>query len=329
MSVSLKNEGENEMQPSGDILLSVVVPCYNEEQGIAELYRRVTATCREAVGDKYEFVLVNDGSRDHTWPMIEDFANKDPHIVGVKLSRNFGHQMALTAGLELTKGERIFILDADLQDPPELLPDMMKAMDNGADVVHGQRLKREGETWFKKATALFFYRLLYRISDLEIPLDTGDFRLMSYRVKEGLRKMPEKQRYIRGMVTWLGYKQVSIPYIRQKRYAGATKYPLLKMISFALDAITSFSISPMRISVLFALFSAFSSFCLVVYVLLSWLTREAVPGWASLGAIITSFGAIQLLMLGITGEYVGRVYVEVKNRPQYLVDKLITKNGQI
>ncbi|MFP5212331.1 MAG: glycosyltransferase family 2 protein, partial [Acidobacteriota bacterium] len=269
------------MEVIDNLVLSIVIPCYNEEDVMPELYRRVTEIARQVAGEgRYELVLVNDGSRDTTLAKIMDYAERDPHVVGVNLSRNFGHQLALTAGLELARGERILVLDADLQDPPELLPKMMELMDQGADVVYGQRQKREGETWFKKRTAAFFYRLLRRLTDLEIPVDCGDFRLMSRRVKEGLIKMPEKQRFIRGMVAWLGYKQVALPYVRQKRFAGTTKYPLSKMISFALDAITSFSTAPVRLSGQFAMLFTLVSLLLMLYILYSSFFGHTVPGWA-------------------------------------------------
>lgn len=245
----------------------------------------------------------------------------------LNLSRNFGHQLALTAGLELARGERILVLDADLQDPPELLPDMMKLMDEGADVVYGQRRNREGESLFKLASAEFFYRLLARVTEIDIPLNTGDFRLMSSRVNKALSDMPEKQRFIRGMVAWLGFKQVPLLYDRKERFAGQTKYPLSKMLKFALDAITSFSISPIRISAWFAILFALMSMVFFGYVLISWFMFSTAPGWTSLGALVTLFGAAQFLVLGIIGEYIGRIYIESKNRPLYLIERVVTQNS--
>src|SRR5262245_17268461 len=200
--------------------LSVVVPCYNEESVVPEFYRRVTNVCRKTVGDDYELVLINDGSQDSTWPILQNLAKKDPRVVSVDLSRNHGHQLALSAGLSLTRGARILVLDCDLQDPPELLPEMMRAMDKGADVVFGQRTEREGEGWFKKITAKAFYRVLLRLTDVPIPPDTGDFRLMSRQVVDALLEMSEYHRFIRGMVGWIGFRQVRIDYRRGPRFAG-------------------------------------------------------------------------------------------------------------
>ncbi len=296
--------------------LSIVIPCFNEEEVLFETFRRIIAVCEEMPNlSEFEIVFVNDGSRDTTWSKIEGLVHLDSHVVGVNLSRNFGHQLALTAGLELARGERILILDADLQDPPEILPDMMKAMDEGADVVYGRRIKREGESWFKEITARCFYRLLNKATDFSIPLDTGDFRLISRRVNEALCNMQERQRFIRGMVAWLGYKQVEFPYVRERRFAGTTKYSLSKMLSFSLDAITSFSNIPIRISVFFSFLIGLVSIALLCYVLFSWIIWNTIPGWASLGVIITFIGAVQLLILGITGEYVGRIYMESKIAP--------------
>ena len=225
-------------QPQARSTLSVVVPCYDEAAVIRELHRRVTTVCRSLVGDSYELVLVNDGSRDKTWEILQMLAHCDDLVFAVDLSRNHGHQLALSAGLSLARGDRILVIDADLQDPPELLPHMMQLMDDGADVVYGQRVERDGETWFKKVSARTFYRLLLRMTDVPIPQDTGDFRLMSRRVVDALLAMPEYQRFIRGMVAWIGFRQVPLQYHRDKRFAGETKYSFGKMLTFALDAIT-------------------------------------------------------------------------------------------
>ena len=227
--------------------LSVVVPCYNEEDGIRELHQRVTAACQACVGNAYELVLVNDGSSDASWKLMCELSELDKNVVAVNLSRNHGHQLALSAGLQMCRGERVFIIDADLQDPPELLPKMMERMDDGCDVVFGQRIKSEGETAFKKASAFAFYRLLNRMVDIDIPRDTGDFRLMSRRALDILNSMPEHHRFIRGMVSWIGMRQEALPYERAARFAGETKYPLSKMIRFAIDAITGFSVRPLRL----------------------------------------------------------------------------------
>jgi dolichol-phosphate mannosyltransferase len=305
-------------------LLSVVVPCYNEKGAIKELYRRVTKVCRNLVDGNYELILVNDGSSDETWPILQQLADRDDRVVAIDLSRNHGHQLALSAGLSLARGERILVIDADLQDPPELLPQMMQLMDEGADVVYGQRLAREGETWFKRVSARVFYRLLLRLTDVPIPLDTGDFRLMSRRVLDTLLAMPECQRFIRGMVAWIGFRQVPLHYYRDKRFAGETKYPLHKMLTFAVDAITGFSILPLRISLYLAsLFIGFAGL-LMIYVLSSWLYLGAVPGWTSQFMGMLIFASVQLFSLAVIGEYLGRIYMQAKHRPLFIIREIVT-----
>jgi dolichol-phosphate mannosyltransferase len=307
--------------------LSIVVPCYNEEDVIPELYRRTTNVCK-SLKEEYELILVNDGSNDRTWYLIYELANKDPNVVGLKLTRNHGHQLALSAGLGICSGERIFILDADLQDPPELLPEMMRLMDEGADVVYGKRIKRRGETWLKKFTAAIFYRLLNFLTDIDIPLDTGDFRLISRRVLEVLNIMPEHQRFIRGMVSWTGFKHVALNYERDVRFAGKTKYPMKKMVRFAFDAITSFSIRPLKLASSLGILFAVLGLIGLIYAMVSWISGHTVPGWTSV--IITSMilGSAQLFVLGILGEYLGRLYVETKRRPLYLIDKIVRQGRE-
>jgi len=226
--------------------LSVVVPVFNEEAGLDALLARTIPVCQAEFGASFEIVLVDDGSTDRSWPIIAAHADASPHVVGVKLSRNYGHQLALTAGLKLARGDYVFVLDADLQDPPELLPQMLAKAREGYDVVYGQRVARAGETAFKKASASAFYRLLSSLVDVSIPRDTGDFRLMTHRVVAHFNAMPERFRFVRGMVGWLGFRQVAIQYERDRRFAGETHYPLRKMVRFAADAITSFSIIPLR-----------------------------------------------------------------------------------
>ena len=229
--------------------LSIVVPCFNEEACLPELYRRLTASARTAAGDDYELVLINDGSSDRSWPVMQQIAESDSHVLGVNLSRNHGHQLALTAGLDLCRGKTILIIDADLQDPPELLPAMIETMrESGADVVYGVRRSRAGETAFKRATAHGFYRLLSRATEIDIPVDAGDFRLMSRRALEALLAMPEQSRFIRGMVAWIGFRQVPFAYDRDERFAGETKYPFRKMLRFAFDALTGFSSAPLKLA---------------------------------------------------------------------------------
>jgi polyisoprenyl-phosphate glycosyltransferase len=303
--------------------LSIVVPCYNEEECLSTLYERVTAIARAQAGDDYELVLINDGSRDKTWPMMEEIAARDPRLVAINLSRNHGHQLALTAGLDLCRGDLILILDADLQDPPELLPQMITKMrDEGADVVYAVRGARAGESFGKKLSASIFYRLLDRLTDTDIPLDTGDFRLMSRRALNALLAMPEQARFIRGMVAWIGFKQVPIFYDRQERLAGETKYPFARMMRLALDAITGFSTTPLRLASHLGIGLAFISILLMVYIFAGWLSGNAIQGWTSMMLIVVMLGAAQMFVLGMIGEYLGRLYMESKKRPLYIVAEI-------
>jgi polyisoprenyl-phosphate glycosyltransferase len=307
--------------------LSIVVPCFNEAQGLGELYRRVAAAATGVVGASFELVLVNDGSRDHTWASMCALAAAHPDVVAVDLSRNHGHQLALSAGLSVARGSRVLVLDADLQDPPELLPQMMRAMDGGADVVYGQRRRRAGEAWFKRASAALFYRVLDRLTDVQIPVDTGDFRLMSRRTVDLLNSMPESHRFIRGMVSWLGFTQVPIPYDRDARYAGGTGYTFRKMLHLALDAITGFSTRPLRIASLLGLVFAGLGLVGVALSIVGWLWGHTVPGWTSVMVVVLVMGGIQLTVLGIVGEYLGRLYVEAKRRPLFVIQELRTAAG--
>jgi glycosyltransferase involved in cell wall biosynthesis len=304
--------------------LSVVIPCYNEEAVIPELYHRVTQACRCLVGDRYELVFVNDGSFDETWAMLQELAHNDDRIVAVDLSRIHGHQLALSAGLSLARGERILVIDADLQDPPELLAEMMRLMDDGADVVYGQRVERDGETWFKRVSASAFYRLLLRMTDVGIPPNTGDFRLMRRPVLEALLAMPEQQRFIRGMVAWIGFRQVPLEYRRDRRFAGETKYPLRKMLTFAIDAITGFSIAPLRISFYVACLFLLFALVTIIYVLISWLYLGPVPGWTSIFLTILILSSVQLFSLAVIGEYLGRVFMQTKRRPLFIVREIVS-----
>ena len=303
--------------------LSIVVPCYNESDGLAELHRRVAIAAQRCVGQAYELVLVNDGSTNSSWAAMGDIAAHDPHIVAVNLSRNHGHQLALTAGLQLCRGERIFILDADLQDPPELLDKMMTRMDAGCDVVYGQRIKRAGETAFKRATAHIFYRVLERFADIKIPNDAGDFRLMSRRAVDVLNSMPEHHRFIRGMVSWIGLRQEPLAYERAERFAGETKYPLSKMIRFAVDAITGFSIRPLRVASYLGFSFSLATLVLMAYVFFNYFTGYTVSGWTSLTLIILGVSSVQFLLIGVMGEYLGRLYIEAKRRPLVIVQEVI------
>lgn len=305
------------------LALSVVVPCYDEEKGIDELHRRISDACKSNVGDNYEIVLVDDGSRDKTWQKMTMLSEFDRHVVSVRLTRNYGHQLALTAGLDICRGGRIFIIDADLQDPPELLGPMLKLMDEGAHVVYGRRTERRGESAFKRLSARVFYRTLGRLIDIEIPLDTGDFRLISRKALDMLRRMPEQHRFVRGMVAWVGLKQVPFDYARDERYAGATKYPLKKMIALALDAITGFSIRPLKVASHLGLIFAALAGIGIAYTLYSWLFLSTVTGWTSVMTVVLTLGSIQLFVLWVFGEYLGRVLAEVKHRPLYFIDEIV------
>ncbi len=303
--------------------LSVVAPLYNEENGIAELHRRVTAACRDIGLTSYEFIMVNDGSRDGTLAMAIQLAAEDSHTIVLDLARNYGHQVALSAGLEFCRGERIFIIDADLQDPPELLGPMMARMDEGYDVVYGLRTRRSGESRFKLASARIFYRLLRKLSETEIVENAGDFRLMNRRALDQLNAMPERFRFIRGMVSWIGLRQTAFPYEREPRFAGTTQYPLHKMVRLAVDAITSFSVAPLRMASSLGVAFGVLGLLVLAYTLYAWASGNSIQGWTSLAGLILIIGSIQMFILGVFGEYLGRVYIEVKRRPLYIVNDVI------
>jgi dolichol-phosphate mannosyltransferase len=298
--------------------LSIVVPCMNEEAGIPALVARLSAAI-VPWKSQAEIILVDDGSTDDTWKAILAAKADCPQLVGIRLSANRGHQVALTAGLETAQGERIMMLDADLQDPPELLADMMFMMDRGFDVVYGRRIERRGESLFKRATAYAFYRVLNALSDTPIPQDTGDFRLVSRKTLDAVLAMPERSRFIRGMFAWVGFRQVGIEYVREPRKTGETKYPLKKMIRFSIDAMTAFSTKPLRLATRLSFVSLAVAAFMALYVFRSLILFQTVPGWASVVLAVSFFSGAQLLTLGILGEYIGRLYIEAKNRPLYFV----------
>ena len=302
--------------------LSVVIPVYNEEAGLDALIERVTAAAHAIFSDRYELILINDGSKDGSWNAICQHADRDPRIVAINLSRNHGHQLALTAGLHHVRGQLVFVLDADLQDPPELLGPMLERVREGYDVVYGQRIKRHGETAFKRGTAAMFYRTLASMVDTHIPRDTGDFRLMTRRVVDQLNAMPERYRFIRGLVSYIGFNQTAFPYERDARFAGETNYPLRKMIALAVDAITSFSVVPLRFASHLGMLFGLAGLASLVWVVGAWLQGEAVEGWASLAALTLILGSVQLLVLGVFGEYLGRMYMEGKQRPLFIVSEV-------
>jgi len=301
---------------------SIVAPAYNEEKVLPELYQRVCAVM-EAVGESWELILVDDGSRDHSAEVIAGLHAQDHRVKGLAFSRNFGFQVAATAALEHAQGDAVILTDADLQDPPEVYPEMIARWREGYDVVYGVRASREGETWFKLLTARLFYRLIYRITDVNIPLDTGDFRLMDRRVVEAIKKMPERKRFLRGMVPWVGFKQSGVEYERRSRFAGQSKFSSVrKMLPFALDAITSFSYFPLQLaSYLGFIIAGISALAIVLVIFLRLFYQTPLSGQATTLVAVLFLGGVQLISLGIIGEYLGRIYDEVKGRPLYLVDK--------
>jgi dolichol-phosphate mannosyltransferase len=304
--------------------LSVVAPCYNEEGSLPAFVARMASACRVCVGEDYELLLVNDGSRDKTWAIIEQEAASNPRIAGVNLARNHGHQLAVTAGLSLARGERVMIIDADLQDPPELLSEMWARMDEGYDVVYGRRRTRAAESRFKLATASLFYKLLGKLAEIDIPRDTGDFRLMSRLTVDRLNAMPERDRFIRGMVAWLGGRQTEFLYDRDARHAGETHYTLGKMLRLAVDGVTSFSTLPLRLASVLAGVGVVVAGLIVLYALVSFFTGDVTPGWTSMALITVFFATAQLACLGVVGAYLGRTYMQVKGRPLFLIDEIVT-----
>lgn len=302
--------------------LSIVVPCYNEQDNLHALYTRIVAAANDVVGTSFEIVLINDGSADQTWPSMCGIASNDCRVMAVNLSRNHGHQLALSAGLSLANGARILILDADLQDPPELLGEMMRLMDAGADVVYGRRTHRAGESFFKRWTARVFYRLMNRLTNTPIPMDTGDFRLMSRRVLTVLNSMPEEHRFVRGMVSWIGFRQVPLDYARDPRTRGSSGYPLRRMLRLAMDAVTGFSTRPLRLASLFGLSFSVLGVIGVCASIAAWFAGITLPGWTSVMVVVLVLGGVQLAVIGILGEYVGRIYMEVKRRPLYVIEEV-------
>lgn len=302
--------------------LSMICPVHNEEQVLDTLYDRVLQVM-DTLDLEWELILVDDGSRDSSAEVIHRLHEMDARVHGIRLSRNFGFQVAVTAGLDVASGDAVILMDADLQDPPEVIPQMVAAWRDGADVAYGVRLVRDGETWFKKTSAAAFYGLIHRITSVDIPVNTGDFRLMDRRVVDAIRQMPERHRFLRGMVSWVGYKQVGIGYHREARYAGETKFTLRKMIRFALDAITSFSYFPLQIaSWLGFVMAALSGLAIVMVIGLRLFGSDSpLLGQATTLIAVLFLGGIQLLCMGIIGEYIGRMYDEVKARPLYLVQE--------
>jgi polyisoprenyl-phosphate glycosyltransferase len=311
-------------RPSG-ALISIIVPCYNEQEVIALTHPRLKAAVSALQGDgamRHQIIYVDDGSRDQTAAILRDIADSDPCVKLVMLSRNFGHQIAVTAGLDHAEGDCAVVIDADLQDPPELIADMVAKWLEGNDVVYGQRTDRAGESAFKIGTARAFYRGLNALSDVDIPLDVGDFRLIDRCVIDAVAQMPERDRFLRGMVAWVGFRQVALPYSRDARAAGESKYPLVKMIRFAVDGVLSFSLAPLRFVITMGTWIVVLAMLGIAYALINRLfTEQWVSGWTMLFIAIMFMGGVQLLVLGVIGEYVGRIYMATKSRPLYLVKR--------
>ena len=305
-----------EIAPRTPTLLSVVAPVYNEQELVEEFVARAAA----AVADfEYELVLVNDGSKDRTGELLDRLASTDPRVRVIHLSRNFGHQAALTAGLEHAVGDVVAMIDADLQDPPELIPDMMAQWSQGADVVYAVRQQREGETAFKLATASWFYKLFDKLAQVDLEPNSGDFRLLDRRALDALLTMTERSRFLRGMTVWVGFNQTAVSYQRDARLAGETKYTLRRMLHFSLDAITSFSHLPLQLSTWIGMLCAGVAFIAIPVVVVLRLLHSYLPGFGSITIAILLLGGVQLIALGVIGEYVGRIYDEVKHRPLYIV----------
>jgi polyisoprenyl-phosphate glycosyltransferase len=304
---------------------SIVAPRYNEVGNISELYRRVKVTMDQA-GDNWELLMVDDGSTDGSTDEIKKLANTDVHIKPVIFARNFGHQLAVTAGLDYAKGQAVVIIDSDLQDPPEVILDLISKWKEGYEVVYAQRTEREGESWFKLFTASLFYRMIYRITDVNIPMDTGDFRLLDRKVVNVMKGMRERHRFLRGMSTWVGFKQIGVSYKRSARYSGETKYPFKKMVKFASDAITSFSYFPLQLAMYLGFLTAGISIIAIPVVIIARIVgSHAFLGQATTLIAVLFLGGVQLISLGILGEYIGRLYDEAKGRPLYIIREAPSK----
>ena len=308
---------EGKMKP----IFSIIAPIYNEEESLNELYKRVCEVM-ERTHEPWELILVNDGSQDKSPDIIRELAAKDKRIRPVMFARNFGHQIAVTAGLDYSRGDAVVIIDADLQDPPEVILELIDKWREGYEVVYAVRAEREGETWFKKSTATTFYRLIYRITDVKIPLDTGDFRLLDKKVVSVMKQMREHHRFLRGMASWVGFRQIGVSYKRAPRYAGVTKYPFRKMLKLALNAVTSFSYFPLQLATYLGFIAAGGSIIAIpIVIILRAINPDMFFGQASTLIAVLFLGGVQLISLGILGEYLGRVYDEVKGRPLYVVSE--------
>ena len=305
--------------------ISVVIPMYYEEEVANECYKRMTEILSKIDGYDYELICINDGSKDKTFDILEQIASKDTHVKVISFARNFGHQCAVTAGLKFVTGDAIVIIDADLQDPPELIPEMLKLWEQGNEVIYGKRKTREGESAFKLFTAKMFYKNLNALSDVEIPKDTGDFRLVDRKVVDVINSLPEHNKFLRGLFSWVGFKQMPFEYERKERFAGKTKYPLKKMLKLASDGIISFSSKPLKMVGGLGIISIVISMIILIYSIISYAfsLNQLTPGWTSIMVTVTLFSGVQLLSIWVLSEYIGRIYDETKNRPQYIIDKTI------
>ena len=312
-------------QPGDAYYLSVIAPCHNEQECIDEFHHRMQRVL-EAVGKPHEMIFVNDGSSDRTAEKLVEIQRLDQDVVIVDLSRNHGHQLALSAGLDVAQGERVLLIDADLQDPPELLPEMMAAMDAGADVAYARRISRAGESSFKRMTAGLFYRLLRGLSKTEVPVDTGDFRLISRRVADVLRQMPEPHRFLRGMVTWVGFRQVPVNYHRDSRFAGKTKYGIGGMVGLAMDAVTGFASAPLRFMFYLSAAASVAAAGFLAWIFYALLILRVVPEWAIILFVLLMFSTINLFALGLIGEYVSRSFIQGKGRPLFII-RSVSRGG--
>ena len=305
--------------------ISLVVPMYYEEKVVNECYKRLTEVLKKLENYEYEIIFVNDGSKDKTLELLEKIAKNDNNVKILSFARNFGHQCAVTAGLKHVSGDAIVIIDADLQDPPELIPDMLKLWEEGNQVIYGKRKTRDGESAFKLFTAKMFYKTLNALSDVDIPKDTGDFRLVDREVVEVINSLPEHNKFLRGLWSWVGFKQIPYEYERKERFAGETKYPLKKMLKLASDGIISFSTKPLKFVGALGMTSIAISAFIMIYAIISFVFKlnNLAPGWTSLMVAITFFAGVQLLSIWIISEYIARIYDESKNRPQYIIEKKI------
>ncbi len=305
---------------------SIVIPVLNEEKVLNELYKRLTKVMTD-IGESYEIIFINDGSTDNSLKIMKQLHTHDKRIKIIDFSRNFGHQIAITAGIDFTSGDAVITIDADLQDPPEVIPDLIKKWKEGYEVIYGIREKRKGENFFKKISTLIFYRLINKMTMINMPPDSGDFRLIDKKVVNNLKNIRENNRYVRGLTYWIGFKQIGVPYERDKRFAGKSKYPIKKLFKLAYDAIFSFSNFPLKIATYFGFIVSFLSFLYLIYALIIKLfTNSVIHGWTSLMISILFLGGVQLICLGIIGEYIARINDEVKKRPLYIIKEIIDED---